>query len=77
MLKIFVSMYKDIHCYAVSSLSVCSKSLFQVCHGQMLTKIILNSQGLLRKDMQSINIVVPHLVKALELILPPKEVTFK
>ncbi len=43
----------------------------------MLTKIILNSHSLLRKDMNSINMVVPHLIEALELILPPSEVSFR
>ena len=49
----------------------------QVCLGQMLTKIILNSPGLLRKDLQGINVIVPSLLSALELILPHNQVQFQ
>ena len=49
----------------------------QVCLGQMLTKIILNSPGLLRKDLQGINVIVPSLLSALELILSHNHVQFQ
>ena len=52
----------------------CSSLQFSL--GQMLTKIILNSPGLLRKDLQGINVIVPSLLSALELILPHKDVQF-
>ena len=51
--------------------------LVQLNQGQMLTRIILSSTSLLRKDLQGINIMVPKFLSALELILPRREVPFK
>ena len=59
------------------ALSLPSFLIIQVCLGQMLTKIILNSPGLLRKDLQGINVIVPSLLSALELILPHNQVPFQ
>ena len=43
----------------------------------MLTRIILSSADLLRKDLQGINIMVPKFLSSLELILPRSDSPFK
>ena len=43
----------------------------------MITSIILNSSNLLRNDIKGVNVLVPPLLSAIELILPLKELKFK
>ena len=51
--------------------------LHKTCTGQVVTRIILTSTTLLRKDLPGINILVPHFLTAIEKILPENVLPYK
>ena len=57
----------------------CNKlcSLFQSCTGHVLCSILLNSVDLLRVDLQGVQVLLPHLITALEMVLPRKEMQIR
>lgn len=52
-------------------------SLFQSCSGHVLCSILLNSVDLLRVDLQGVQVLLPHLITALEMVLPRKEMQIR
>lgn len=47
------------------------------CTGHVLCSILLNSADLLRVDLQGVQVLLPHLITALETVLPRKEVQIR
>ena len=64
---IFSTQIKLIYCNLILF------NLFQLCTGHVLCSILLNSADLLRVDLQGVQVLLPHLIAALETVLPRKE----
>lgn len=47
------------------------------CTGHVLCSILLNSVDLLRVDLQGVQVLLPHLITALEMVLPRKEMQIR
>ena len=58
--------YQDITCLLID--------LFQSCTGHVLCSILLNSADLLRVDLQGVQVLLPHLITALETVLPRNDI---
>ena len=50
---------------------------FQSFTGHVLCSILLNSADLLRVDLQGVQVLLPHLITALEMVLPRKEILIR
>lgn len=72
------SMYAPSTCWPCNSVK-CNRlcSLFQSCTGHVLCSILLNSVDLLRVDLQGVQVLLPHLITALEMVLPRKEMQIR
>ena len=49
----------------------------QHCTGHVLCSILLNSTDLLRVDLQGVQVLLPHLLTALEIVLPRKDIQLR
>ena len=50
---------------------------FQSCTGHVLCSILLNSADLLRVDLQGVQVLLPHLITALETVLPRNDIQIR
>lgn len=47
------------------------------CCGEVLASILLNSGDLFRLDLDGVQVLVPPIISALEIVLPEKELKLK
>lgn len=52
-------------------------ALIQSCTGHVLCSILLNSADLLRVDLQGVQVLLPHLITALETVLPRNDIQIR
>lgn len=65
---LWVALYNDILFF---------NDIFQSCTGHVLCSILLNSADLLRVDLQGVQVLLPHLIMALETVLPRNDIQIR
>lgn len=64
-------------CSSIVLLECLLINLFQSCTGHVLCSILLNSADLLRVDLQGVQVLLPHLITALETVLPRNDIQIR